>query len=78
MVTEPRPFWRRKRLDEMSRKEWESLCDGCGRCCLHKLRDADEPPDTPNVDYTDIACKPTAAAARITRPAGATCRTACS
>ncbi|MGO1078796.1 YcgN family cysteine cluster protein [Inquilinus sp. CA228] len=56
-MTETKPFWRRKRLDQMTRKEWESLCDGCGRCCLHKLRDADEPPDTPNVDYTDIACK---------------------
>lgn len=52
-----KPFWQRKRLDEMTRPEWESLCDGCGRCCLHKLRDADEPADTPNVDYTDIACK---------------------
>ena len=47
------PFWKTKRLDEMTHAEWESLCDGCGRCCLHKLRDE----VTEALSFTNVACR---------------------
>jgi len=46
------PFWRTKSLEDMSKAEWESLCDGCARCCLVKLQDE----DTGDIHFTDIGC----------------------
>ncbi len=45
-------FWKQKTLNEMTREEWESLCDGCGICCLEKLEDE----ESGDIFYTNVTC----------------------
>ena len=52
MSDEQVPFWKRKTLEDMNRREWEALCDGCGRCCLLKV----DHPETGVAYSTSVAC----------------------
>ena len=51
-MNDRKPFWE-KPLETLDRGEWEALCDGCGRCCVHKLEDE----ETGQLYPTNVACK---------------------
>jgi uncharacterized cysteine cluster protein YcgN (CxxCxxCC family) len=52
-VDQSNSFWKSKSFSEMTSTEWESLCDGCAKCCLVKLQDE----ETDEVAYTNVACR---------------------
>ena len=47
------PFWKTTSLEDMSPQQWESLCDGCAKCCLLKLEDE----DTAEIAYLRLHCR---------------------
>lgn len=49
-------FWEQP-LDTLTRPEWEALCDGCGKCCLHKIEEEDDASDDIRIYPTNVACK---------------------
>lgn len=53
MSRSDQPFWQRKSLADMSHEEWESLCDGCTKCCLYRLEDA----DSRAIYTTNVRCR---------------------
>lgn len=46
-------FWEDTPIDQLDRAQWEALCDGCGKCCIHKIEDA----DTGELSATNVACR---------------------
>ncbi len=46
------PFWKTTKLEDMTEQQWESLCDGCGKCCVYKIEDEDQ-----ELYQTDVACR---------------------
>ncbi len=47
------PFWKTTEMSDMTLTQWESLCDNCGRCCLHKLEDE----ETGELAFTNVVCR---------------------
>ncbi|MES9901524.1 MAG: YcgN family cysteine cluster protein [Sedimenticola sp.] len=53
MTTADAPFWKRKELNQLNSDEWEQLCDGCAKCCLHRFEDE----ETREIHFTNVCCR---------------------
>lgn len=53
MTTTDHHFWKHTALEELTADQWEALCDGCGKCCLHRL----EEQDTREIQFTNVCCR---------------------
>jgi uncharacterized cysteine cluster protein YcgN (CxxCxxCC family) len=46
-------FWKKRSLNRLTKNEWEALCDGCAKCCLHRLEDE----ESGEVYISNIVCR---------------------
>lgn len=53
MKSTTEPFWKDTPLAQMNREQWESLCDGCAKCCLYRFEDA----DNRDIHFTNVHCR---------------------
>lgn len=51
------PFWKTTALEDMTPEQWESLCDGCGKCCLHKLQEEHDDGTLGEIEHTNVGCR---------------------
>ena len=52
-MSETERFWEMKPLSALTRAEWESLCDGCAKCCLHRFEDM----ESQEIQFTNVCCR---------------------
>ena len=46
-------FWKTRPLATLNREQWEALCDGCAKCCLHRLENT----QSHEIYFTNVCCR---------------------